>query len=135
MRRGIVAAAALGTALVMAGPATAGAAPVKAKKATRFEVRCEKLGDHDVVKNGNGIWSAVHIIGSNRKLKAYDLRFSGTFTPKNGAPEPVEEHRVKPAPKSRKLDVCEFRLVETDGRGTLEIEGTAKVTYSGKRLP
>jgi hypothetical protein len=31
--------------------------------------------------------------------------------------------------------VCEFRLEETNPQGTLEIEGTAKVKYSGKRVP
>ncbi len=135
VRSGILLGVTLGTAAVLAGPGVAGAAPVKAKTSQRLSLECEKLGSIDVVRNGKGIWSAGHIVGSTRNVKPYEIHLTGTFTPKSGSPQPIDEHHVKPAPASKKLDACTFHDEFTDKSGTASVDGAVKVKYSGKRLP
>jgi hypothetical protein len=108
---------------------------VKAKQAERLALQCEKLGSLAIVLNGKGTWTPGHVVGSTRVLKPYEIHITGTFTPKNGAPEPIDEHHVKKAPKSRKLDACTFHQEGSDAQGSFVVDGSAKVQYSGKRLP
>jgi hypothetical protein len=134
IRNGCVLGTVLAAAIAVA-PATAGAAPAKAKKSERLSLHCTKLGDVDVILNGNGTWSPGHVVGSTRVLKPYEIHVTGTFTPKNGSPQPIEENHVKAAPKSRKLDACTFHQEGTDNRGSFSVDGSVKVQYSGKRIP
>jgi hypothetical protein len=124
----------LSTAALAIGPTSAGAAPVKAKTAEHLALHCTKLGDVEVVLNGKGTWTPGHIVGSTRVLKPYEIHVTGTFTPTSGAAQPIDDNSVKPAPKSRKLDVCTFHQEGSDPGGSFVIDGVAKVQYSGKRL-
>lgn len=125
----------LTTAALAVGPATAGAAPVKAKNVDHLALHCTKLGDVDVVLKGNGKWTPGHIVGSTRVVKPYEIHITGTFTPTGGVAQPFTSDSVKPAPQSRKLDECTFHQERTTADGTAVADGTAKVKYSGKRLP
>jgi hypothetical protein len=135
IRNGLIMATVLGTAGLAIGPASAGAAPVKAKGAETLALHCTKLGDLEVILKGNGTWTPGHVVGSTRILKPYELHITGTFTPTGGAPQSISQDSVKPAPKSRKLDECSFHQERTNSEGSFSIDGTAKVQYSGKRLP
>lgn len=125
----------LGVALLTTSPTTAGAAPAKAKTSQRLALHCIKLGDVEIIRNGNGTWVPGHVVGSTRVLKPYEIHITGTFTPAAGAPEPIDQHSVKAAPKSRKLDECTFHVATSDAKGSTSADGQVKVQYSGKRLP
>lgn len=133
IRRGLIVGTLLSTAALAVGPAAAGAAP--GKNTQQFSLQCSKLGNVDVIVKGKGTWAPGHVVGSTRVLKPYEIHVTGTFTPTEGAPEPIDEHDVKPAPKSRKLDECTFRLEGSDAGGSFSADGLVKVQYSGKRLP
>jgi uncharacterized Zn-binding protein involved in type VI secretion len=135
VRSGLLLGTVLTTAALAVAPASAGAAPVKAKSAQQLALHCTKLGDVTVILNGNGTWTPGHIVGSKRVLKPYEIHITGTFTPTGGTAQPFTQDSVKPAPASRKLDECTFHQETSNAQGSTVIDGSAKVQYSGKRLP
>ncbi len=133
--RGALLGGALVTVAALAvGPAAAGASPANAKNVQRVAMHCTKLGDVEVLLKGNGTWTPGHVVGSTRVLKPYELHITGTYTPTGGSAQPVDQHSVKAAPNSRKLDECTFHQEASDASGSSVVDGAVKVQYSGKRI-
>jgi hypothetical protein len=98
--------------------------PIRAKNAAQIHALC---GGHpvDVVVNGNGEFTAAHVLGSTSVFipTAFDITF--TFTPTVGSPMSETDTSSKAAP-IRETTTCTIPLqtVFSGPEGSATIQGT-----------
>jgi hypothetical protein len=121
-RRFLMAVAWLAFAGVMVPAASAD--PIRAKNATQINASCggQRL---TVVVNGNGEFTAAHVVGNTSVFipTAFNLTF--TFTPTGGAPMPEKDTSAKAGP-SKNTVTCTIPLqtLFSGPEGTGTIQGT-----------
>jgi hypothetical protein len=77
---------------------TAGADPVNAKNSLQIEAMCPGMDPLTVVVNGNGEFTAAHVLGSTSVFIPTAFNTTFTFTPTVGPPESETDTSAKAGP-------------------------------------
>jgi hypothetical protein len=110
-------------ALVVFVPAAA-ADPLNAKNSLAFPATCDNGQTVQVVVNGNGEFTAAHVVGSTAAFvpQVFDVTFE--FTPTGGTTETEIETSSKPNVHGD-LVTCSFDVTQSFPFGTFHFFGTA----------
>ena len=102
----------------------ASADPLKAKNSLAFPATCDDGQTVQIVVNGNGEFTAAHVVGSTAVFvpQAFDLTFE--FTPTDGTTETETDTSSKPHVHGD-LVTCSFDVTQSFPEGTFHLFGTA----------
>jgi hypothetical protein len=103
---------------------TAAADPLNAKNSLAFPATCDDGQTVQVVVNGNGEFTAAHVVGSTAAFvpQVFDVTFE--FTPTGGTTETEIDTSSKPNVHGD-LVTCSFDVTQSFPFGTLHFFGTA----------
>ena len=102
----------------------ASADPLKAKSSLAFPATCDDGQTVQIVVNGNGEFTAAHVVGSTAVFvpQAFDITFE--FTPTDGTTETETDTSSKPHVHGD-LVTCSFDVTQSFPEGTFHLFGTA----------
>jgi hypothetical protein len=103
---------------------TPSADPLKAKNSLEFPATCDDGQTLQIVVNGNGEFTAAHVVGSTAVFvpQAFDITFE--FTPTGGTTETEIDTSSKPNVHGD-LVTCSFDVTQSFPEGTFRLSGTA----------
>ncbi len=111
----------------------ASADPINATT-TPFAAICDGT-EVRLVNNGNGDFSAAHVVGSTAVFVVYSNALTFEITPPGETtPEIVTESASKPNPRDD-LVTCTFDVTETSDEGTVRVFGSATGFFTPARRP
>src|SRR5919197_4699303 len=124
MLRRLCVALVLGILMVAALAQGAAADPINAKNSFTFPATCDNGQTVQVVVNGNGEFTAAHVVGSTAAFvpQVFDVTFE--FTPTGGTTETEVDTSSKPNVHGD-LVTCSFDVTQSFPFGTLHLFGTA----------
>jgi hypothetical protein len=110
-------------ALAVFAPA-ASADPLNAKNSLAFPATCDDGQTVQIVVNGDGEFTAAHVVGSTAVFvpQAFDITFE--FTPTDGTTETETDTSSKPNVHGD-LVTCSFDVTQSFPEGTFHLFGTA----------
>jgi hypothetical protein len=102
----------------------ASADPLKAKNSLAFPATCDDGQTVQIVVNGNGEFTAAHVVGSTAVFvpQAFDITFE--FTPTDGTTETETDTSSKPNVHGDLVN-CSFDVTQSFPEGTFHLFGTA----------
>jgi hypothetical protein len=112
---------------------SAAADPINAKNALKVQASCTNGKAVQVVVNGNGTFSAAHVVGSTAVFVPYSFNLTSKFTPTGGATQTDVETSAKTGPhKGAVTCTIPFQSFTNSG-GTFSIEGTVVGFFTPRR--